>query len=62
MPEEPKRRRDGRCARYPACTNDLKPVPEKLQSGVDEKHYKRESFCSSRCCKIWYGLEEEVPA
>lgn len=61
MTEEPKRRRDGRCARYPSCKRTLRE-PQARQRGVDPKVYKREPFCSSACCKIWYGLEEEVPA
>jgi hypothetical protein len=53
---EPKRRRDNRCARYPDCKNMLY-ITAVRQKGVDPKVYDLEPFCSSACCRIWYGTE-----
>ena len=53
MTTEPKRRRDGLCARYPACKKPLKP-PAARQRGVDPKVYEREPFCSRVCCELYY--------
>jgi len=54
--DEPKRRRDNRCARYPTCKRMI-PKPAVAQKGVDERLYLLEPFCSRACCEIWYGEE-----
>ena len=56
MTDEPKRRRDNRCARYPTCKRMI-PKPAVAQKGVDERLYLLEPFCSRACCEIWYGEE-----
>ena len=57
--QEPKRRRNGRCAR-PGCEKPV-PVPTTKQKGVDPQVYLKEPFCSSRCARDYYGTSIEIP-
>lgn len=60
MTEDPKVRRDGRCAR-PGCR---KPRPVTVLTGKKLRELRRyaggqidaDPFCSSRCCRAFHGV------
>ena len=47
---DPRVRRDGTCAQ---CKGPRKP-PKKMV--VPDKEYKKDPFCSTRCCRAYYGI------
>ena len=52
MKEDPKVRRDGRCA-LPGCTNRLAVMTERHRRyGGDVLLI--EPFCSTDCCRVWH--------
>lgn len=56
---DPRRRPDSLCA-LSTCRKPLKP-PSVKQRGVDPAVYASEPFCSSKCCREWYGTGVELP-
>jgi len=54
MKTDPPVRADGRCA-LRGCGKPRKIV-RSYPRGIDPAVYEREPFCSSTCCRLYYGI------
>ena len=55
MTADPPVRKDGKCAR-PGCRRKRASMPS--TNYVARSHYETDPFCSSACCRTYYGVTD----